>query len=456
MAISRDNYPFFHVSLSSRRLHTKMNINQIVDMKESRLPTGSSDPVTFTCACSASKFNDGQVLLFYRYFDATPSLPAEYHALGADPSPLASFHTSLAQKLKIGGKIRIAKEGFNITVGGTKAAIEEYMQACISHWSFSGLDLSTLEKQNQFFKPTTEGCACVFGGAPASVRVTSEITPMGVTNYIPAQWDQIDSLSPADFHERCHSDPDTMLLDVRNHYESRIGYFVDPKTGEAALRPPIRRFSQWPQYVKRQMRGSGSTAPEGRQIMTYCTGGIRCEKGARFLQENMAKSDGDRVCTLKGGIAAYLMWMDEEIRSGRKTPEDSLFRGRNYVFDARGSTGLDSATEPVSTCHTCQVPCDRLSKCRSKGCHLILVICDTCELRNPRCCQSCQAFDTEISTMDLESEKSRPRPICACERERETELWGPEEERMPKTQGWRKAKKRPNHNGINIRVKTID
>tara|TARA_R110002060_G_scaffold15205_5_gene21217 strand:- start:528 stop:704 length:177 start_codon:yes stop_codon:yes gene_type:complete len=58
--------------------------------------------------------------------------------------------------------------------------------------------------------------------------------------------------------------------------------------------------------------------------------------------------------------------------------------------------------------------------------------------------------------MDLESEKSRPRPICACERERETELWGPEEERMPKTQGWRKAKKRPNHNGINIRVKTID
>lgn len=280
---------------------------------------------------------------------------------------------------------------------------------------------------------------------------------MGVTNYIPAQWDQIESLSPEEFHERCHSDPDTMLLDVRNHYESRIGYFVDPKTGEAALRPPIRRFSQWPQYVKRQMSGSGSTAPGGRQIMTYCTGGIRCEKGARFLQENMAKRDGDRVCTLKGGIAAYLTWMDEEIRSGRKVPEDSLFRGRNYVFDARGSTGLDTSDpDPVSTCHICQNPCDRLSKCRSKGCHLVLVVCDDCELGDPRCCQSCQSFDTEISTLELESEKSRPRPICACERERESELWGPEEERLPKTQGWRKAKKRQTHNGIDIRVKTID
>ncbi|KAK0102374.1 hypothetical protein ONS95_005996 [Cadophora gregata] len=426
-------------------------------MREQRLPTGTSDPLTFTCTCPASKSHDGVVLLFYRYFGATPSLPASYHALGADPSSLASFHTTHTQKLNIGGKIRIAKEGFNITVGGTKTSIEEYMRECISHWSFAGLDLSTQETQSQFFKPTTGGCACVFGGAPASVRVTSEITPMGVTNYIPAQWDQIESLSPEDFHERSHNDPDTILLDVRNHYESRIGYFMDPKTGEAALRPPIRRFSQWPQYVKRQMSGSPARKAAGtRQIMTYCTGGIRCEKGARFLQENMEKSDGDRVCTLKGGIAAYLTWMDEEIRLGRKIPEDSLFRGRNYVFDARGSTGLDSSgtSDPVSICHMCQIPCDTLSKCRSKGCHLVLVVCDRCELRDLRCCQSCQDFERQA--LNLEPEKSGPRSICACEREREAELWGPEEEKIQKTQGWRKAKRRQNTNGINIQVKTID
>lgn len=428
-------------------------------MKNQRLPTGSSDPVAFTCTCPASSANDGLVLLFYRYFDSSPALPTTHHELRADPSHLASFHTSITERLKIGGKIRIANEGFNITVGGTKSAIEEYTKECISNWSCSGLDLSTQEKQNQFFKPTPGGCACVFGCSPASVRVTSEITPMGVTNYIPAKWDQIESLNPEEFHERCHSDPDTMLLDVRNHYESRIGYFVDPKTGEAASRPAIRRFSQWPQYVKRQMSGPGaSRKPGSRHIMTYCTGGIRCEKGARFLQENMEKNEGDRVCTLKGGIAAYLTWMGKEVDSGRKCPEDSLFRGKNYVFDARGSIGMDSspAAKPVSTCHSCQNPCDRLSKCRSKGCHLILVICNTCESRDPRCCQSCREFDRQASLVDLETKKTGARPICACEREREAELWGLQEQRMPKTQGWRKAKRTTQSGSdINIQVKTF-
>ncbi|KAG4432678.1 hypothetical protein IFR05_011827 [Cadophora sp. M221] len=429
-------------------------------MKEPRLPTGSSDPVAFTCTCAASQSGGGLVLLFYRYFDASPSLPTPNQNLRDDTSSLAGFHTATTQGLSIGGKIRIANEGFNITVGGTKIAIAKYMQECMFHWSFSGLDLSTHEKQNQFFKPTPGGCACVFGGSPARVRVTSEITPMGVTNYIPARWDQIESLSPEEFHERCHSDPDTTLLDIRNHYESRIGYFVDPKSGEAALRPAIRRFSQWPQYVKRQMSGPGASKTSGsRQFMTYCTGGIRCEKGARFLQENMEKNEGDRVCTLKGGIAAYLTWMDEEIASGKKCTKDTLFQGRNYVFDARGSTGLDSApgTEPVSTCHMCQNSCDRLSKCRSKNCHLVLVVCESCELGDPRCCQSCEDFDRQASSRDSETEKAKPRPICTCEKEREAQLWGADEERKPKTQGWRKAKRKTQDvNGINIQFKTVD
>lgn len=249
---------------------------------------------------------------------------------------------------------------------------------------------------------------------------------MGVTNYIPQNWNEIESLSPAEFHERCYSDSQTMLLDVRNHYESRIGYFVDPKTGEAALRPPIRRFSQWPQYVKKYLTGSqgeGECEKGGRQIMTYCTGGIRCEKGVRWMQEKMEKREGDRVCTLKGGIAAYLTWIDGEIRLGKKRPEDSLFRGKNYVFDARGSTGLrgEVSLEPVSSCHVCGKLEDRLSKCQSKGCHLILVVCEDCEAADPRCCQSCRDID---ETVAANSDQKVSRPICDCERERETLLWG--------------------------------
>ncbi len=111
------------------------------------------------------------------------------------------------------------------------------------------------EGRRAFFKPS-EGCGCVFAseregrgdGEGSNVRICEEITPMGVTSYVPRDWDVVESLPPAEFHERlCGLDGDgreIVLVDVRNHYESRIGYFVDPSTGESALRPAIRRFGQ--------------------------------------------------------------------------------------------------------------------------------------------------------------------------------------------------------------------
>lgn len=432
-------------------------------MRDSRLPLGSSDPVTFACTCSASSNSvGGLVLLFYRYYSAPPSLAPSLAPEEIDLSSLAAFHSELTQKLHLGGKIRIAKEGFNVTVGGTKNEIESYMEKCISHWSFSGLDFDTIEKKNLFFKPTAGGCACVFGGMPASVRVTSEITPMGVTNYTPKDWDAIETLEPAEFHERCWGEQHKILVDVRNHYESRIGYFVDPRTGEKALTPAIRRFSQWPQYVKTNLGDfKGDTGGERREIMTYCTGGIRCEKGVRFLSDKMGGMEGNRISTLKGGIAAYLMWMDKEIKEGRKQPRDSLFRGKNYVFDGRGSTGLveDTGLEPVSNCDVCGLPSERLSKCRSQACHLIMVVCSSCEeSTDPRCCSNCRELDVENLT-DQNIIQRRPRPICTCEKERESMLWGTKVGDLvgkPKTQGWRKNQELNGLDGLDIQIKTID
>jgi predicted sulfurtransferase len=438
-------------------------------MKQPRLPAGTSDPLTFTCTCPAStSTSGGLVLLFYRYFAANPPLPPSLEPQANEPSILTAFHTILTQELGLGGKLRIAKEGFNITVGGTVDSIEKYIQACLSHWSFSNLDLNTQEKQKLFFKPTPGGCACVFGGVPASVQVKAEITPMGVTNYLPKRWDAIESLTPEEFHERCwEKGGERVMIDVRNHYESRIGYFFDPVSGQGAVRPEIRRFSQWPLFVRRYLsgprKGEGDAGKvvdgAGRQIMTYCTGGIRCEKGVRWMQENMERREGDTVCTLKGGIAAYLTWMDEEIKVGRKRPGDSLFRGRNYVFDARGSTGLseEAEVEPVSTCHLCDIPSDRLSKCRSRSCHLILVICRVCEeAKDPRCCQSCSEFDQTAVEVQSDGRKAQ-RPVCMCERKREAELWGGEHIKFPKARR-RKDEKNVVQDGgkINIQINTIE
>lgn len=474
-------------------------------MRQPRLPTGSSDPISYTCTCPASSSPDGGlILLFYRYFASPPSLPPSY-LTATSASDLADFYANLTQSLDLGGKIRVSDEGFNITVGGTHASIQEFISKCLTHWSFIGLDLVTNEQQAAFFKPSP-GCACCFDNV-CSVRVTTEITPMGVTNYVPSNWNSITYLSPAEFHAKClveGEEQEVVLLDVRNHYESRIGYFVSPSTGKTALTPQVRRFAQWPLYVRKRLAASLASSDgldgKGEQqkekaILTYCTGGIRCEKGARFLADTLANSTTSspssktKVYTLHGGISSYLSWLDTEIALDRMKPSDSLFKGQNYVFDGRGSIGLSSATssqlssshtsvdeqDSVSSCHMCASPSSRLSKCTSKGCHLILVICASCEGGPfpPRCCASCEAMDAALiipATDNVEKAKHIPRAICDCEKERERSLWGDDsfgKIAKPKTQakgsksrGGTRGKGIPSGfggvDGIEIRIKTID
>jgi predicted sulfurtransferase len=354
-------------------------------------------------------------LLFYRYWANAPVLPSEHTPKTLDPQNLAEFHRQLAPELNIGGKFRIAAEGFNITLGGTTTAIAAYVEACRTHWSFAGIDLFTQEACDAYFKPTP-GCACAFN-ATASVRVTAEITPLGITNYAPSSWTNVISLAPADFHDLCQKG-EIPLIDVRNHYESRIGYFVTGD-GTVAVRPAVRRFSQWPGYVVRHVLGNNVyKKPSG--VATYCTGGIRCEKGARWMQEALAKDGGVSdapVYTLHGGIVAYQAWMQEEIKAGRKEPKDSFFKGANYVFDARGAIG---AQEAVSTCHGCGKPEDRLGKCEAAGCHLVLVVCEPCEQKGDiHCCEDCRQM-----VIEEQGVASRSRRMCRCENEREKLLWG--------------------------------
>jgi predicted sulfurtransferase len=156
-------------------------------------------------------------------------------------------------------------------------------------------------------------------------------------------------------------------------------------------------------------------------VATYCTGGIRCEKGARWMQEALAneREESDApVYALHGGIVAYQAWMEEEISTGRKRPEDSFFKGTNYVFDARGAIGNQKA---VSTCHGCGEAEDRLGKCEVPGCHLVLVVCEACERTGGiSCCVNCR---------DIRHGQGiavRGVRICKCENEREKSLWGEE------------------------------
>ncbi|KAF2754006.1 hypothetical protein EJ05DRAFT_541563 [Pseudovirgaria hyperparasitica] len=399
----------------------------------------SSDPISYTCTCPAST-NGGSILLFYRYFANDPVLPqsppSQHNSpqdsvnpqLSQDPESLATFHRTLASRLNIAGKFRLSHEGFNITLGGPTSSITQYIAACTTHWSFAGLDLSTDEQVARFFKPTP-GCACAFGQV-LSVRVTSEITPLGITNYSPADWSCVTPLRPREFHEMCRRG-DVRVVDVRNHYESRIGYFVTGK-GESAVRPGVRRFSQWPGYVARHVLGDeGWSGREG--VLTYCTGGVRCEKGARWMAEVMQRERDVPVYTLDGGIVAYQAWVKGEVEAGRMRGEESLFKGRNYVFDGRGAIG-EGEGKAVAVCQGCGVGDDRLGKCIGVGCHLVLVVCEECDGNGGVfCCDDCREVDAE-------TEKGKGRRICACEREREKSLWGDGGARLGALQRRKKTK----------------
>jgi hypothetical protein len=180
---------------------------------------GKSDPISYTCSCSATEVG-GAVLLFYRYWSNTPKLPHAHREKADKPELLAEWHRGLTVKLNLRGKFRIAKEGYNITVGGTRAEINEYMKLCLDHWSFDSLQLDTEEARLLFFKPSN-GCACVFGpDEGASVRVTAEITPMGVEGYSPRDWGGVEALLPEEFHVRCHEVQDWILHITANRRSS--------------------------------------------------------------------------------------------------------------------------------------------------------------------------------------------------------------------------------------------
>lgn len=229
------------------------------------------NPVSFKCSCQCSIDDEpGTVLLFYRYFAAPPSLPTATTTTTtitpASLTDLQSFHQSHVTSLSLGCKIRLSTEGFNITVGGTAAAIKSYVAACLPHWSFAGLPLSTPDDIDSFFKPSP-GCACVFAGRQ-DVLIKTEITPLGVTGWLPRDWSSVTDLSPREWHRRIATE-DVVVLDVRNHYESRLGHFVG-QSGPAIL-PAVRRFGQWPTYVKKMLAegGVGDGAKGRRDVLTY-------------------------------------------------------------------------------------------------------------------------------------------------------------------------------------------
>ena len=162
--------------------------------------------------------------------------------------------------------------------------------------------------------------------------------------------------------------PETLLIDMRNHYESEIGHF------KGAILPDVDSFRESLPIIEKNLKKH----KDSKNIVMYCTGGIRCEKASAFLKHKGYKN----VFQLEGGIIEYT-------RQVKEKGIENKYLGKNFVFDHRRSESISG--EIISDCHQCGEKCDHHVNCANEACHLLFIQCDNCSGSFDMCCsEECQ------------------------------------------------------------------
>jgi len=174
-------------------------------------------------------------------------------------------------------------------------------------------------------------------------------------------------------------DPDTVLVDMRNHYESEIGHFKN------AITPDVDTFRDSLDIIEEDLKDH----KEDKKLVMYCTGGIRCEKASAYYKHKGFK----QVFQLEGGIIEYARQVEAE-------GLENKFKGKNFVFDHR--RGERISDDVISNCHQCGKACDVHENCANEACHLLFIQCEECKKAMNNCCSdSCK----EIAALSFEEQK---------------------------------------------------
>lgn len=156
---------------------------------------------------------------------------------------------------------------------------------------------------------------------------------------------------------------DTIVVDMRNHYESEIGHF------EGAITPDVDTFRESLPIIEKDL----AEHKEDKNLVMYCTGGIRCEKASAYFKHKGFKN----VYQLEGGIIEYA-------RQVKNQGLPNKFVGKNFVFDERRSEAISE--DVIASCHQCGEPCDTHINCANEACHLLFIQCPSCAAQHNNCC----------------------------------------------------------------------
>ena len=264
---------------------------------------------------------------------------------------------SLLAECGVYGRVYIAKEGVNGQVSVPDEQYDGFVNALNSVDFLNGIRLNIAidDDGKSFYKLT--------------IKVKAKIVADGLNDETFDVTDKGKHLSADEFNQLTEKE-DTIVVDMRNHYESEVGHF------ENAVKPDVETFREALPVVVKILEEK-----KDRDIIMYCTGGIRCEKASAYLKHN----GFEKVYQVEGGIIEYTRQVNEKGLQNK-------FIGKNFVFDER--LGERISEDVIAKCHQCGVPCDDHKNCENDACHILFIQCEACAQKYKNSCSTkCAEFN---------------------------------------------------------------
>jgi UPF0176 protein len=268
--------------------------------------------------------------------------------------------------MKVFGRIYVASEGINAQMSVPTKYFEVFRDFLYSYKSLNGLRLNIAVNDNgkSFWV--------------LKIKVRDKIVADGIEDPDFSMENKGKYVNAQQMNQLLDS-PDTVVIDMRNHYEYEVGHF------ENAIEIPSDTFREQLPMAADMMKDK-----KDKNIIMYCTGGIRCEKASAYMLHQGFKN----VFHLEGGIIHYANKIKE-------AGLESKFKGKNFVFDDR--LGESITEDIIAKCHQCGKPADTHTNCKNDACHLLFIQCDDCAKAFDGCCTTaCQ----EVYHLPLEQQEA--------------------------------------------------
>jgi UPF0176 protein len=272
------------------------------------------------------------------------------------------------------GRIYVAREGVNAQLSLPTENLNDFRTWIDSFAPFSGVPFKVAVEDDgkSFFK--------------LAIKVRVKIVADGLDDNAFDVSNVGNHLSAEEFNDAM-SDPETVVVDMRNHYEAEVGRF------ENAIVPDVDTFREELPWVVEHLADK-----KDKKVLMYCTGGIRCEKASAYLRHHGFKD----VNQLHGGIIAYA----QEIKA---KGIESKFKGKNFVFDDR--LGERITDDIISNCHQCGNACDEHTNCANVDCNLLFIQCESCKNNFANCCsEECHEVVNMPEDQQKEMRKGKSHP----------------------------------------------